>query len=188
MSNQGCVHRFELDAEHYLYIHGSPVARVTLGAASTALNRLHKNLEDNSGLKAKWEALGRATPDFLPRKLEGVVGAPELKGQAVVQQFLALRNRVAHPDPPPQWEEVPGQLQHLHAFFCACKAGGYYPDVLRYEGTYENRHGERFVDFLDERGRKRTVRTDVTILPRHHYYCFATNNPLHLHPTLIPKR
>ncbi len=64
---------------------------------------------------------------------------------------------------------------------------GLYPDVLRYEGTYENRNGERFVYFLDEKGRERKVRTDEKIDARRHYYCFATNNPIYLHPTLIPK-
>jgi hypothetical protein len=59
--------------------------------------------------------------------------------------------------------------------------------VLRYEGTYENRNGERFVYFRDENGGERKVRTDAKIDARRHYYCFATNNPIHLHPVLIPK-
>jgi len=78
-------------------------------------------------------------------------------------------------------------LAEFHAFLCACRAGGFYPDVLRYEGTFENRDGERFVHFLDEAGKERKVRTDEKIDPRRHYYCFATNNPVHLWPVLIPK-
>jgi hypothetical protein len=61
------------------------------------------------------------------------------------------------------------------------------PALFSYEGTYENRNGERFVYFLDEAGRQRKVRTDDPIDSRRHYYCFATNNPVHLYPTLIPK-
>ncbi len=49
------------------------------------------------------------------------------------------------------------------------------------------RDGERFVYFVDERDKSRTVRTDERIDARRHYYCFATNNPVYLFPTLIPK-
>jgi hypothetical protein len=79
------------------------------------------------------------------------------------------------------------QLEHLRAFLLACRDGDVYPEVLRYEGTFENRNGERFVHFLDERNTERKVRTDEKIDPRCHYYCFATNNPVHLFPVLIPK-
>ena len=73
-------------------------------------------------------------------------------------------------------------------FSATCQALGVYPDVLRYEGTYEDRNGERFVYFLDEKGRgSGKVRTDEKIDARRDYYCFATNNPIHLYPTLIPK-
>jgi hypothetical protein len=40
---------------------------------------------------------------------------------------------------------------------------------------------------VDEKGRERKVRTDDRFDPRRHYYCFATNNPVPLYPTLIPK-
>ena len=90
----------------------------------------------------------------------------------------------------PDLKDVPmleKTLEAFRTFLCTCQADGFYPDVLRYEGTFENRDGGRFAHFLDEAGRERKVRTDEKIDLRRHYYCFATNNPVHLWPVLIPK-
>jgi hypothetical protein len=121
----------------------------------------------------------------------------ERTGQAIdcselLSGFIRWRNKeVIHDDPSaplvPQRKAVREQVEHLRAFLLACRAAQVYPEVLRYEGTFENRNGERFVHFLDEQNAERKVRTDERIDPRRHYYCFATNNPLHLFPVLIQK-
>lgn len=72
------------------------------------------------------------------------------------------------------------KLAEFHAFFRTSHSEGFYPDVLRYEGTFENRDGERFAHFLHETGQERKVRDDEKIDPRRHYYRFPTNNPAHL--------
>ena len=90
----------------------------------------------------------------------------------------------------PDLKDVPmleKTLEAFRTFLCTCQADGFYPDVLRYEGTFENRDGGRFAHFLDEAGRERKVRTDEKIDLRRHYYYFATISPVHLWPALIPK-
>lgn len=115
-------------------------------------------------------------------------GAGPAQRDAVVLTRVSVPGRTGASSPDlkdiPKLEKA---LAEFHAFLCACRAGAFYPDVLRYEGTFENRDGERFVHFLDEAGKERKVRTDEKIDPRRHYYCFATNNPVHLWPVLIPK-
>jgi O-acetyl-ADP-ribose deacetylase (regulator of RNase III) len=169
---------------------GNPLARLTLGQARAALEQLNALATKDSALRGKWQALGRGMDDFLPRRLEATGDTQEADCREVLRAFIELRNRAAHtgagPEPA-EPQEVRRAVDGLHAVLCACQAGGYYPDVLRYEGTFENRNGERFVYFLDEKGSERKVRTDERIDARQHYYCFATNNPVHLHPTLIPK-
>ena len=141
----------------------------------------------DAGLGEKLRPLGREDCGLIPARL-GDRPEDAADCQKVLQELIDLRNGSAH-DPPvvPDVEEVARRLGRLHAFLCACQTGGYYPEVLRYDGTFENRNGERFVLFLDEKGRERKVRSDEKIDPRRHYYCFATNNPVHLFPTLIPK-
>jgi hypothetical protein len=169
---------------------GSPVARLTLGQARAALEQLNASVKKDSALRARLQTLGRETHDLLPRRLGHAGDAQGADGQEVLKAFIQLRNRSAHTGAWPESaepREVGQAVEGLYAFLCACQAGGYYPDVLRYEGTFENRNGERFVYFLDEKGAKREARTDERIDARRHYYCFATNNPVPLHPTLIPK-
>jgi hypothetical protein len=169
---------------------GNHVARLTIGQALEALQQLNALVHRDSALRAKWRDLGRPTDELLPLRVAPDAAARGVEGLQVLRCIIAARNDSAHtggtegmagPD------EMVERIQRLHAFFCDWQRLGLYPDVLRYEGTYENRNGERFVYFLDEKGHERKVRTDETIDARRHYYCFATNNPIHLHPTLIPK-
>jgi hypothetical protein len=169
---------------------GNPVARLTIGQALEAIEQLNALMRREPKLQAKWLALGRSARELLPRWLESTPGAQRLDCRQVLREINAARidavhtgGSVAIADP----NAVLARIQGLHAFARTCQAEGIYPDVLRYEGTYENRDGERFVYFLDEAGRQRKVRTDEPIDARRHYYCFATNNPVHLYPTLIPK-
>jgi O-acetyl-ADP-ribose deacetylase (regulator of RNase III) len=169
---------------------GSHISRLTIGQALEALEQLDSLMGRDDALRQKWRALGRPIDGLLPRRFGDELPLVEADSRQVLRKVIALRNDSVHTgsgvgaDGP---EEVSQKVQGLHAFCCACQAAGVYPDVLRYEGTYENRDGERFVYFLDEKGRDRKVRTDERIDARRHYYCFATNNPVHLHPTLIPK-
>jgi len=165
----------------------SPIARLTIGQARQALQQLDAQHKRDPGLRAKLQALGRSADGLLPSILEreDPLGTD---CQRLLQEVIELRNAIVHEGTPrdPQGDAL-RKLEALHAFFCTCQTTGAYPDVLRYEGMFENRSGERFVYFLDERGKERKVRTDERINARRHYYCFATNNPVHLHPTLIPK-
>jgi O-acetyl-ADP-ribose deacetylase (regulator of RNase III) len=171
---------------------GNYVSRLTIGQALDALEQLSSLMNRDSHLQAKWRALGRPVDNLLPREV-GAESAGQGAGadcDQVLREIIAVRNESVHTggtDGITEPEEMVQKIQKLHAFFCTCQGLGLYPDVLRYEGTYENRNGERFVYFLDEKGRERKVRTDELIDARRHYYCFATNNPIHLHPTLIPK-
>jgi O-acetyl-ADP-ribose deacetylase (regulator of RNase III) len=169
---------------------GNHVARLTIGQALEALQQLNALVHRDSALRAKWRDLGRPTDELLPLRVAPEAAARGVEGVQVLRSIIAARNESAHTggsEGMAGLDEMVERIQRLHAFFCDWQAMGLYPDVLRYEGTYENRSGERFVYFLDEKGCERKVRTDETIDARRHYYCFASNNPIHLHPTLIPK-
>jgi len=166
------------------------VSRLTIGQALDALEQLNSLMNHDPELKAKRQALGSSVDELLPSQIRADQAVQGDDCRHVLRQIIAARNESVHTggsDGTADPDEMVQKLQKLHAFFCACQALGVYPDVLRYEGTYENRNGERFVYFLDEKGRERKVRTDEKIDVRRHYYCFATNNPIHLYPTLIPK-
>jgi O-acetyl-ADP-ribose deacetylase (regulator of RNase III) len=168
------------------------VSRLTLGQAREALTQLDAAVRKTPDLLERLKRLGQQKPGLLPVRV-----AVERTGQAIdcgelLTGFIRWRNKeVVHDDPSappvPQRKAVRERLEHLRAFLLACRAAQVYPEVLRYEGTFENRNGERFVHFLDEQNTERKVRTDERIDPRRHYYCFATNNPLHLFPVLIQK-
>lgn len=168
------------------------VARLTLGQARDALIHLEALVKKDRNLCDSLARLGRDRPALLPARLSvGNTGQGIDCGEALVR-FTRWRNQeIVHQDPsaPPVLDRraVREQMEYLRAFLLACRAERIYPEVLRYEGTFENRNGERFVHFLDERNVERKVRTDEKIDPRRHYYCFATNNPLHLFPVLVPK-
>jgi O-acetyl-ADP-ribose deacetylase (regulator of RNase III) len=169
---------------------GNPISRLTIGQALQGLEQLNTLMSRDAALKARWCDLGRSGDELLPRQIEVGPTSQRVDTLEALREVIAARNATVHsmeaatstgPD------EMTLRVQKLHAFFCACDATALYPDVLRYEGTYENRNGERFVYFRDEHGRERKVRTDDKIDARRHYYCFTTNNPIHLHPVLIPK-
>jgi|SRR5271157_1401938 len=163
------------------------LSRLTIGQALEGLEQLNSLMNRDATFQAKWRALGRLVDELLPRRIGAEQG---IDCRQVLRQIIAARNASVHTggtDGTAEPDEMVQKIQMLHAFFCACQETGIYPDVLCYEGTYENRNGERFVYFLDEKGRERKVRTDEKIDARRHYYCFATNNPIYLHPTLIPK-
>ena len=169
---------------------GNHVSRLTIGKALEVLEQLNSLLRRDATLKARWRVLGRSGEDLLPRRLRPEGAAKDIDCRQVLQAIIAARNDHAHTHDDlasTERDDMVDRIQKLHWFFCTCQAEGVYPDVLRYEGTYENRNGERFVLFLDETGRQRKVRTDEPIDARCHYYCFATNNPVHLYPTLVPK-
>jgi O-acetyl-ADP-ribose deacetylase (regulator of RNase III) len=169
---------------------GNHVSRLTIGQALEALEQLSSLMNQDAHLKAKWRTLGSSVNDLLPREIGADQGGQGDDCRRVLREIIATRNDSVHTggtDGAAEPGEVVQRIQKLHAFFCACHALGVYPDVLRYEGTYENRNGERFVYFLDEKSQERKVRTDERVDARRHYYCFATNNPIHLYPTLIPK-
>jgi hypothetical protein len=169
---------------------GNHVSRLTIGQALHALEQLSSLMNKDAQLKAKRRSLGSSVEDLLPRKIGADHGGQGDDCHWVLRQIIDARNDSVHTggaDGSAEPDEMVQKIQKLHAFLCACQAFGVYPDVLRYEGMYENRNGERFVYFLDEKGRERKVRTDEKIDARRHYYCFATNNPIHLDPTLIPK-
>jgi O-acetyl-ADP-ribose deacetylase (regulator of RNase III) len=162
--------------------------RMTIGQARDGLLKMDALVKRDDTLGDRLRASGRSEAALLPHRVV------DLGCSQALQAIINLRNVVVHD----QDEGNEGKtavepaavmqaLDQLHAFFCECQRGGFYPDVLRYEGIFENRDGERFVHFVDERGRARKVRTDERIDARRHYYCFATNNPVHLFPTLIPK-
>jgi hypothetical protein len=168
------------------------VSRLTLGRAREALAQLDAAVRKTPDLLERLKRLGQPRPALLPARI-----TVERTGQVIdcgelLSRFIRWRNKeVVHDDhsvpPVPQRKAVCEQVEHLRAFLLTCRSTQVYPEVLRYEGTFENRNGERFVHFLDEHNTERKVRTDERIDPRRHYYCFATNNPLHLFPVLIQK-
>jgi O-acetyl-ADP-ribose deacetylase (regulator of RNase III) len=169
---------------------GHNLSRLTIGQALEALDQLNSLVMRDDGLRAKWKSLERSADELMPRTIAAGPAGQSSDSRQVLRQIIAARNDSVHTgaiEGSGEPDEMVGKIQRLHAFFCTCQASGIYPDVLRYEGTYENRNGERFVYFLDEKERERKVRTDERIDPRRHYYCFATNNPVHLYPTLVPK-
>jgi O-acetyl-ADP-ribose deacetylase (regulator of RNase III) len=168
------------------------ISRLTLGQARDALDHLEALVKKDRALRGRMDLLGRKPPALLPARLPAESTEKTLDGGEVLGSFIRWRNQeIVHDDPSappaPDQRAVQEQLASLRAFLLACRTEGIYPEVLRYEGTFENRNGERFVHFLDERNAERKVRTDEKIDPRCHYYCFATNNPLHLFPVLVPK-
>jgi O-acetyl-ADP-ribose deacetylase (regulator of RNase III) len=167
--------------------HGD-VTKLTLGQAKDALVKLDVMVQKAPDLSGRLAHLGRTAPILLPAWRTREHTEKVIDGLA---DFIRWRNEIIHDNPSapraPDQRAVRAQIEYLRAFLLACRAEGIYPEVLRYEGTFENRDGERFVHFLDERHAERKVRTDEKIDPRRHYYCFATNNPLHLFPVLVPK-
>jgi hypothetical protein len=168
------------------------VTRLTLGQARDALVHLGALIKKDPKFCDLLARLGRNTWTLLPTLLIPEQTEKAIDCNKVLTGFIRWRNQeIVHDDPSapaaPDQRAVQEQLGLLRTFLLACRAEGIYPEVLRYEGTFENRNGERFVHFLDERHAERRVRTDEKIDPRRHYYCFATNNPLHLFPVLVPK-
>jgi O-acetyl-ADP-ribose deacetylase (regulator of RNase III) len=164
------------------------VSRVTLGEARQALIHLEGQVKKDTNLLERLARLGGGKLSLLPARLAVENAARAVDCREWLRRFIKWRNDLVHlVSPAPEQREVREQLEHLRAFLLACRADGVYPEVLRYEGLFENRNGERFVYFLDERNTERKVRTDEKIDPRRHYYCFATNNPLHLFPVLVQK-
>jgi hypothetical protein len=168
------------------------VTRVTLGQARDALIHLEGLTKKDGKLRDLLSRLGRVTRTLLPATLAPGQAGNAVKCDPLLSAFIRWRNQeLIHDDPSasplPGKPAVRQQLAFLRDFLLACRSDGIYPEVFRYEGTYENRNGERFVHFADERNVERKVRTDEKIDPRRHYYCFATNNPVHLFPVLVPK-
>jgi O-acetyl-ADP-ribose deacetylase (regulator of RNase III) len=168
------------------------VARLTLGQARDALLHLEAGVQQDRRLRDRWAQLGRESLTLLPTRLTHEPSGQSIDCGQALANFIRWRNQELVHDGPsarsaPDRRRVREQVEHLRSFLLACRAEGIYPEVVRYEGTFENRNGERFVHFLDERNTERKVRTDEKIDPRRHYYCFATNNPLHLFPVLVPK-
>ncbi|HLJ97875.1 MAG TPA: macro domain-containing protein [Gemmataceae bacterium] len=168
------------------------VARLTLGQARDALVQLEALIKKNAGLREQLGLLRRRKPALLPARFTREQTGQEVDGEQLLQDFIRWRNQeLIHDNATarqvPDQRSVREKLQQLRTFLLACRDSGIYPEVLRYEGTFENRNGERFVHFLDERNAERKVRTDEKIDPRRHYYCIASNNPIHLFPVLIPK-
>ena len=168
------------------------VARLTLGAARSALVQLEALVKKDRELSGPLARLGRNTLILLPARLTLEHTEKAINCGQWLSDFIDWRNRViVHDDPlapqAPDLRAVRTHLEYMRAFLLAGRAERIYPEVLRYEGTFENRNGERFVHFLDESNAVRHARTDEKIDPRRHYYCFATNNPLHLFPVLVPK-
>jgi O-acetyl-ADP-ribose deacetylase (regulator of RNase III) len=165
----------------------------TVGKACEIIKGITKALKKEPQLQRIWQPLGRGSYLLLPDAVSLPGGAGQVKTDDVLRDVEKWRRDSVHDrdaSTGPSMKDIPElekALAEFHAFLCTCHSGGFYPDVLRYEGTFENRDGERFVHFLDEAGRERKVRTDERIDPRRHYYCFATNNPVHLWPVLVPK-
>jgi O-acetyl-ADP-ribose deacetylase (regulator of RNase III) len=165
----------------------------TVGKACEVIKGITKALKKEPQLQQVWKSLGRDAPLLLPSTVNLPGRADTVETDTVLRDVEAWRRDSVHDRTgasAPDMKDIPKlekALAEFHAFLCACHSGGFYPDVLRYEGTFENRDGERFVHFLDETGKDRKVRTDDKIDPRRHYYCFATNNPVHLWPVLVPK-
>jgi hypothetical protein len=165
----------------------------TVGKACEVIKGITKALKKEPRLQQIWKSLGRGLFLLLPPTVSVPGSLKPVETDAVLRDVEAWRRDSVHDRPgatAPDMKDIPKlekALAEFHAFLCACHSGGFYPDVLRYEGTFENRDGERFVHFLDEAGKERKVRTDEKIDPRRHYYCFSTNNPVHLWPVLVPK-
>lgn len=165
----------------------------TVGKACEVIKGITKALKKEPQLQQVWKSLGRGEYLLVPSMVNLPGRADPVETDTVLRDVEAWRRDSVHDRTgasAPDMKDIPKlekALAEFHAFLCACHSGGFYPDVLRYEGTFENRDGERFVHFLDETGKDRKVRTDDKIDPRRHYYCFATNNPVHLWPVLVPK-
>lgn len=151
------------------------IDRLTIGQAREALEKLAVLMKKDAALRTLWLSLDRTIPGMIPELLPDPNGR-EIDVRQLLQDIIGLRNLTAHArpgDPTPEPGVVGVTLENFHAFLCTCQSQKFYPDVLRYEGSFENRNGERFVHFLDEKGQERKVRTDCKIDARHHYYCFA---------------
>jgi hypothetical protein len=171
----------------------SSLKKATVGKAWEIITGITKALNKEPSLQEKWKSLGRGSYLLLPPTVSVLGSGEPLETGAVLRDVEAWRRHSVHDRPgatAPDMKDIPKlekALAEFHAFLCTCHSEGFYPDVLRYEGMFENRDGERFVYFLDEAGKERKVRTDEKIDPRRHYYCFSTNNPVHLWPVLVPK-
>jgi hypothetical protein len=62
------------------------------------------------------------------------------------------------------------------------------PAVISYHALHKNLHGELFFECVGERGEHIYIRTDEKIQPGRHYFCYASGNPMAIHPLLILKR
>ena len=163
---------------------GNPIARMTIGSSRQAMEQLAAIVGRDNNLREKLLTMGRKPSDLYLGKVEGP-GGEEVDLEDILKKATGLRNVVAHSDEEGKVTDVQNVrdcLDSVRLFLDICQRRGIYPAVLRYEGTYENRNGERFVHFLDELGELRKVRTDERIDPRRHYYCIATNNPVYIHP------
>ena len=187
---------------------GSSIHHLTLGQLREVMDRLSGMIRRDEDMKQRWSEAGRQGMVIFHRGNDTGAGRNGLDG---LSEFIAARNDAAHHrtrGDGPQRKMITDRESTVHAHaeerawtvggvtsllealldFCQmCRRNGIYPEVLRYEGTFENRHGERFLHFLDESQLLRKVRSDEVIDPRRHYFCFATNNPVHLFPVLIPK-
>lgn len=179
--------------ERKLLDKNSSLKKATVGKAWEIITGITKALRKEPKLQQIWKSLGRTSDLLLPPKVIVPGSAEPVETEAVLRDVEAWRRDSVHDRPgatAPDMKDIPKlekALAEFHAFLCTCHSEGFYPDVLRYEGMFENRDGERFVHFLDEAGKERKVRTDEKIDPRRHYYCFSTNNPVHLWPVLVPK-
>lgn len=164
---------------------------LTIGKAREVLRRLDACSVAEPDLQKALREAGRER--LFPKKLaleyaKGTVR--NLDCEQIIQAVIDIRNQASHyhaADQVTAVHELLAAMRELRDLLLAYQQNGIYPHVLRYEGVYENRHGERFVYFVDEKNKRREVRTDEKIDPRRHYYCFATNNPMHLFPRLVPK-
>ena len=163
---------------------------LTGGQARDMLMKLRDLAESDQTLREQLQRTGQSSIELAPKRLKKDDREDCLGYEAVTQQIINFRNSAAYSKPEKNTttlQDLLSALEELHALLCAWQSTGVYPEVLRYEGTFENKDGELFVHFVDERGKKRKVRTDERIDPRRHYYCFATNNPIYINPFLIPK-
>ena len=163
------------------------LSRLTIGQALEGLEQLNSLMNRDATFQAKWRALGRLVDELLPRRIGTEQG---IDCRQVLRQIITARNASVHTggtDGTAEPDEMVQKIQMLHAFFCGLSGDGDLPGRAMLRGDVREPRW-RAVRLLPRReGPGRKVRTDEKIDARRHYYCFATNNPIYLHPTLIPK-
>ena len=171
------------------HLNNQLIKKMSLGNMFASLNYMNKILKFNPDIKTKFIALGKnANDELLPKNQ--LFNPENINFAEFTSKLSEVRNTAVHYQRDGRQNSRNRLAEILDScleFLQACKSTKIYPEVLRYNGTLENRDGERFVHFLDENDNTRQVRTDEKIDKRKNYYCFATNNPVHLFPVLIPK-